>query len=293
VESRLAGWTKDGRDAVQRYKGAVLVLGAVLFAWLLAWVWIPYLGNYQYEARGSAWLFAGLGAGAVFFLVNALNLKSIGHRLEEKVHERAVEKLRAILESMVQTNANVAALNLIVPFPGRVIRAIPPESLLERMDGALKVRDRFNSIAAVIKARQAHVVDGAKHIEEHRDRVRRSIAAAGSGVFVGFFTYEVGESIMSYLHVTHQQDSSAMFYWLAANGERIRARGAAQAHGHADSGTVAHAPALHPDFVAAYHKPELYAHSWLLTITIIVSALTAWIAMRKPAAEQAGGHGHH
>jgi hypothetical protein len=57
--------------------------------------------------------------------------------------------------------------------------------------------------------------------------------------------------------------------------------------------TTAHGPVLDPDFVNGYHRPELYAQSWLLTITLVVSVLTAWIAIRKPPAEQAAGHAHH
>jgi hypothetical protein len=327
LEGIVAQGTASLRKAMQENKVSVLLLGVLLFAWVLGWVWIPYLGDYRYEARGVEVLLLLLGGGAVFFLFNALNLKSVEQRLEETMHEQAVDKLNAILASLVQSNANVAALNLTMPLPGRVGSGLPPESLMDQMDCALKVKERFKSISSVIKARQAHVVDGAKHIEEHRDRVRRSIAAAGSGVFVGFFTYEVGESVMRFLHVIHQQDPSAMLYWLFANSDRIRvvAQPAPSVHaltsnlaaptaganegviapvaaladsshfqrGPVETHTVAHGPTLDAHFVTSYHKPELLAHSWLLTITITVSVLTAWIAMRKPAAEQSGGHGHH
>ena len=102
---------------------------------------------------------------------------------------------------------------------------------------------------------------------------------------------------MNYLHLTHQQDNGAMLHWLFVNSDILRAGGNLQhAHQATHESSAGHGhPQLTPEFVplANFHKPELFAHSCLLTITIIVSVLTAWIAMRKPAAEQGAGHGHH
>lgn len=296
-EDWLARRTAAMRETLHRWKLLAGLFTVLLFAWILFWVWVPYTGNYAYEPIGSdilACLLVGVGA---FFLLNTLNLKTIPDRLDEKVHELAVDELNALLASLVQTNANVASVNLADGAFSAYDDGMAPEALLCRMDDTLHMKERLKSIEAVIKARQAHVLDGAHHIKEHRDRVRRSIAAAGSGVFVGFFTYEVGESVMGYVHVTHQQDSSSMLHWLFANSANIRADERSTKHAAAAphaTATSAHGhPQLDPEFVSNFHKPELYAHSWLLTITIIVSALTAWIAMRKPAEEQGGGHGHH
>jgi hypothetical protein len=353
IEHQSAIVTQKAQHWIEHNKGRVYLMSMMGFSLTMLWVWIPYVLGYHHAF--SSWLgwilFALFGIGGILFLLNALNLKSVDLRIEEKIHEETIERLNVTLASLVQTNANVAAINLHPRPPA----GFPSELLLHQMDDALHLKERLVSIEGVIKAREIHLASSVSHIEEHRDSVRRSIMAAGSGVFVGFFTYEVGESLMDYLHVTHQEDKSAMLYWLMANGERIKPHAtatpespvsapadqsaarlqrpaetkqeqgrnpAARAHARIgppgddldaisalpqqtasaqaeafDSGhtvhTTAHGPVLDPDFVNGYHRPELYAQSWLLTITLVVSVLTAWIAIRKPPAEQAAGHAHH
>ncbi|MES2901575.1 MAG: hypothetical protein V4723_17735 [Pseudomonadota bacterium] len=319
MEDALAHAMRNIRENLRQYAGRRNFALLCTFAWTLVWIWIPIWDDGKYEPILAPVLGFILLLLGIFFVLNALNLKTIKERLEEKVHEAAVEKLDELLASLVQNNVNVAALNVK---DARVIRAneqsdvpgyaerltdaldgqasyvgITSEALLQRMDQTLHMKERLNSIEAVIKARQTHVLHGAKHIKDHRDRVRRSIAAGGSGVFVGFFTYEVGESVMEYMHVTHQQDSSAMMHWLIANGPRISGQSKPN-QGHLSAGSTAAyttgaQPKLDLEFARSFHTPQLYAHSMLLTITIVVSVLTAWIAMRKPASEQAGAHGHH
>ena len=144
---------------------------AVLFAWTMTWVWVPYIFGHPYNASGAAVLGGFLLFGLFFFLLNTLNLKTVMEKLEEKVHEAAVDRLNAVLASLVQTNTNVASVNLLQDSRNRSFDGIASESLLQRMDDALQVKGRLKSIESVIKARQLHVVDGAKHIQEHRDRV--------------------------------------------------------------------------------------------------------------------------
>lgn len=321
-EDRLARWTESMRELSQDKKGVALFINVALLVSTICWVWLPYRYGHN-SPMFDVVLGVLLCIGLIFMLLNALNLKSVKQRLEEHLHEVAVDGLNNVLAALVQSNANVAATYIEVASNVGVADGVAPEPLLCEMDRALNLKDRLNSIEAVVKARQAHVTTGVKHIEEHRDRVRRSITAAGSGVFVGFFTYEVGESVMNYLHLTHQQDQGAMLYWLFANNARItnsaRQDDAPEVHAHAmpavsvpagapgaqppalakvaaqgeTASTVHHGQKLNTVFVESFHRPELLAHSMLLTITIIVSVFTAWIAMRKPAAEQAGGHGHH
>jgi hypothetical protein len=356
IEHHLAIVMQTAQHWIEHHKGWVYLISMAAFSAAMVWVWMPYVLGYHHALSSAlGWILFGLfGAGGILFLLNALNLKSVDLRIEEKIHEETIERLNVTLASLVQTNANVAAINL----HPRPQEGFPSELLLHQMDDALHLKERLVSIEGVIKAREVHLASSVSHIEEHRDSVRRSIMAAGSGVFVGFFTYEVGESLMDYLHVTHQEDKSAMLYWLMANSERIRphaeatpgapaspaathsvaflqgaaatnqhsneqglnpaprqhhrmgppgddldatnalsqlrsgVQGEASASGHPVQ-TTAHGPALDPDFVKGYHRPELYAQSWLLTITLVVSVLTAWIAIRKPAAEKAAGHAHH
>jgi hypothetical protein len=339
LESTLANWTASLHRRTADHKGAVFLTSLLLFAATICWLWAPYWNDDAPGATVSGWWLAALvAAGALFFLMNALNLRSVEQKLEENVHEHAVEMLNGILGTLVQTNANVAAANLGQHDQHGPEQFVPPEVLLRQMDEALHLKERRASIEDAIRTRQAHVGELASQIEHQRDRVRRSITAAGSGVFVGFFTHEVGESVMKYMHLTHREDPNAMLFWLFANGSAsphpaatssARPAHAAEAQhkqlqaapalpappsghaqavppahapalparpaGHEQAVPQAHAPSLDPTFVAAFHKPELFAHTVLLTVTITVSILTAWITMRKPASEQGAGHasGHH
>lgn len=304
-------------DFVHRHKGWLYGGVFAMLVLTLYWVWFP---EFQYWSELGKLLTGTSVAGGIVFLLYALNLKVLKTRIAEQLHENSTKKLNKTMAGLIQTNANVAALNM-EPLQQD---AYVSDLLLCKMDQALHLKERLTSIEKVIKARATYVGADALHIEQHRDRVRRSITAAGSGVFVGFFTYEVGESVMSYLHVTHHQDQNSMLYWLFANGERIKAQQgyaaalpapqetqethaaqASDAHetpkavqsGHQEAAVASHTvhpgPAIDPEFIQAYHDPEVFAHSVLLTLTIVFSLITAWIAIRKPEAEQGGGHGHH
>ena len=53
-------------------------------------------------------------------------------------------------------------------------------------------------------------------------------------------------------------------------------------------------PALIQDhFKKQYQQSEMQAYGILLSITLVVSLIAAAIGWRKPAEEQAGGHGGH
>lgn len=305
MENSMARFAQSFHDKVHRQKSLLYLAMFIALAIVLFWVWIPYRFH---SIPLTAWSWLGTIlvalclAGGVVFLLYALNLKQLRHHIEETLYKRSTDRLHETMAELVQANANVAVVNLSPePQDGPV-----SELLLCKMDQNLHLKERLTSIESVIKARAAYLSANAQHIEKHRDRVRRSITAAGSGVFVGFFTYEVGESLMSYLHVAHHQDPNAMLYWLIANIDRIKVKdGHAEvlpAPDHASAThqetiaaphTVQHGHEIDAAFLATYHQPELYAHSWLLTLTIVFSVITAWIAIRKPEAEQSGGHGHH
>ena len=255
--------------------------GVIGLVFLLAflWIWSPYWGWWP-GLRFVFSLLLGLSLpfAALIFTLSALNVKTLQRRIEEKMYERTSEKLAGCMTTLVQTNLNVASLN-ITPDAGG---PHPPEALLSKMDKALELKDRLTSIERVIKAREEHLSNGYKHIAEHRDQVRRTVTAAASGITVGFFTYEVGESIIEYTHVSHNQDPRAMLQWmLALNEEPVTAA----------RSTLSPAPSEY--FKKTFHEPHLFGHSLLLTLTLVASVLTAWIAMRKPAEEQKQSHGHH
>lgn len=303
LENWLARRAECLHEAVHHHKGWLYAIVCIMLALTLGWVWLP--ASIYWSQLG--WLLTALSViGGAVFLLYALNLKLLSNRILEKLHENSTEKLNHTMAELVQANTNVAAMNLATLPENTYVS----ELLLCQMDQALHLKERLTSIEGVIKARATYLSVSVQHIEQHRDRVRRSITAAGSGVFVGFFTYEVGESVMSYMHVTHHQDQNSMLYWLFANGERIKVKqghalalpeqaqaGEIHAAPHENAVTASHTvhpgPAIDPEFIQAYHEPEVFAHSVLLTLTIVFSLITAWIAIRKPESEQGGGHGHH
>ena len=357
-EHFCAPYVTQFQNAMSAHKTVVMVATCLSVMLALVWAWWPYLFGYNHVGFSIIgwWLFLVGVTGGLVLLVSALNLKSLPIRIEELVNGGTIERLNSTLVSLVQTNANVAAIN-VVPVPRE---GLPSELLLHEMDKTLHLKERLVSIEGVIKARESHLISNLRHLEEHRDRVRRNIIAAGSGVFVGFFTYEVGESIMEYLHVSHRQDAKAMLYWLiksdlkrpqvessmivnnistnslsyqidpakfdrnhwksASNGRTKASGNAADAvksdtsqsisprlsslqplkaqAGSTSAGTstpleVADKPTFDRIFLDEFHRPELFAQSCLLTATIIISVLAAWITVRKPSAEKLSGHGHH
>jgi uncharacterized membrane protein len=250
---------------------------------------------------------------AVFFALLALNFKNIEDRVHDKILEETNEKLGKILSELTQTNANVASLNTLPQAVGHV-----PELLLRHFDEVLHTKETVAGLEKVILARQREVTAQVHHVKEHQERARRAATAAAGGVFTGFFTFEVGERVFKFMHLIHGQDERSMFFWLTteaqqfANPDLVNAKKRMppemmkEAHGKCVTDnpnthlTACKAIELKLDpahiqdhFMKQYQQSEMQAYGILLSITLVVSLIAAAIGWRKPAEEQAGGHGGH
>lgn len=242
------------------------------------------------------------------FALLALNFKNIEDRVHDKILENANFKLGKILSELTQTNANVASLNTIPEPAGHV-----PEMLLRHFDEVLHVKDAVTGLEKVILARQRNVAAQVSHVKEHQERARRAATAAAGGVFTGFFTFEVGERVFKFMHLIHGQDDRSMFFWLTTEAghftnpdlvntqkrlppELLESYKNCIADGGKSCTTVQQTLGpgqIREHFLKHYQQSEMHAYGVLLAITLVVSLIAAAIGWRKPAEEQAGGHGGH
>lgn len=242
----------------------------------------------------------------------SLNLRTINDRIEEKIEATTSDELDKTLSSLTQNNASVAALHTNPEPIGFV-----PELLLRKLDDEFRTKEAVGSLEKVILARKRDMTMRVLHIKEHQQKARRAATAAAGGVFTGFFTFEVGESVFKYSHFQHGSDDRSMFYWLATEAGHF---------GNPDlknekamppkevTGYIQECLKMHGDtykacievkkeliqtqggkfdayFKQQYHDSELFGYGMLLIITLTVSLIAGLIGWRKPADEQTGGHG--
>lgn len=285
---------------------AVICLATILAA--LGFIWAPYLDlptaavpwRELRPVFGYITLTGAIIVGLIF-LFFALNFRTLAERAGEMLIEWRTHRFADLVASLGSANANVAASRIGIKWARyhmdtasvkeeSVELCVPwiPEGLLARFDEQLHVKERLTSLERVLKAHDTQTAEKMHHIEEDRARARRTVTAAASGIFVGLVTSEVGEMVLQYQHVAGSSDQNALLYWLVEQREAI----AGQASHSAAEGAGHHSSPEH-EYAHRFHHEELWAHSLLLTITLVFSLIAAWIAIRKPASEQAGGHGHH
>lgn len=268
--------------------------GVALVCLALVWIWMPvwWPHNPHREALETAWwraprawisiVLALSAVGMVLaFLLVASSFKTLKEKLDEKLAEKLDHDIAQLSSDLTQSNLNVGALHMQM-HDERHSPAVP-EHVLRAMDDGLRIKDALASLEKVIQARQRNVQNQLNHFKEERQRARRAVTAAAGGMVVGYFTYEVGESVLKYIHVTHWADDRDLQYWLHADpkGKQLQ-------QGQSISGR---------DIVSYYdkefHHHELAGQAWLLTSILLVSLLAGWLGWRKPPEEQAGGHGGH
>jgi hypothetical protein len=245
---------------------------------------------------------------AAFFALLALNFKNKNDRAEDQILQETNKRLGEILSELTQTNANVASSNTHPRATGYV-----PELLLRHFDEVLHTKEAVTGLEKVILARQRDVAAQVHHVKEHQERARRAATAAAGGVFTGFFTFEVGERVFKFMHLIHRQDERSMFFWLTteaqqfANPDLVNAQKRSPpelleaykncvAEGGKNCTTVQQTLSptqIREHFLKQYQHSEMHAYGVLLAITLAVSLIAAAIGWRKPAEEQAGGHGGH
>lgn len=238
-----------------------------------------------------------------FFFV-ASGFRTLDYKVEEKLTENLDHSISKISSEVTQMNLNAAALHVQI---GDVSYSpLVPDHVLRALDDGLRVKEAVASLENVIQTRQRNVKRQIDHYKEEREKVRRAVTAAAGGIFVGYFTYEAGEAVLKYIHVKGRADDRDLWYWLhAPEGHRPPTEGQSSSKDvlskadireledrHLNTETSA-ARAMHEVYEQKFHHHELLGQATLLTITLLVSLLAAWLGWRKPPEEQAGGHGGH
>lgn len=283
--------------------GATSLPGALL-VWL-AWPMLKYGQHGQTPDAFDFVILILLGCAATILLLVASNFQTRVQKDHLKAYEKAKGCLDEILSSFAQTNANVAALN----FTHKIV-GIVDETRLRELDDAFRTKEAVISLESVIRARQRYVHENVAGLLERQQRARRTVLAAGSGMFAGYFTYEVGGSVMKFVDLPAGFDEHSYGFWMAMKNPQ--ARFVTDTTG--DTTTKPCVLELLPyppsgsetfsvinlqvtpekckaaqeiaDFRAKYHKDELMDAGVLLIVTLIVSLVTAWVAVRKPEKEQ-------
>jgi hypothetical protein len=238
-----------------------------------------------------------------FFFV-ASGFRTLGYKVEEKLTESLDHSISKISSELTQMNLNAAALHVQI---GDVSYSpVVPDHVLRALDDGLRVKEAVASLENVIQTRQRNVKREIDHYKEEREKARRAVTAAAGGIFVGYFTYEAGEAVLKYIHVKGRADDRDLWYWLhAPEGHRSSTEGQSSSkdvlskadirelkdrHLNTETST---AISMHEVYEEKFHHHELLGQATLLTITLFVSLLAAWLGWRKPPEEQAGGHGGH
>lgn len=267
-----------------------------LVVFMLATIWKPLTQDHGPALIGAfadglpfklAAGLIGLAYVGVFLLITS-NFRGMADKLIEENLEAAADEIARVASHLMHTNANVAAL-YVEPAPSNPYVS---ETLLRHLDAAMQTKATVASLGNVIASRERMASDRLKQIREHQQRARQAVTAAGGGVFVGFFTYEVGESVLRYMHSAQRADDSELQYWLFTTAG-IQAHPDLQKARNEGRTEIQSSRDLESHYLEAFHHHQMLGQATLLSITLIVSLVAAWIGWRKPAEEQAGGHGGH
>jgi len=293
-ENKAAQCADYLREWIASHRGIAGVTCIVVALAALFWIWEPTskLGWNSIHTVTSLFLLLVLLTLPLFFLLIASNFEKIGDKIDRRLHEKLQEEIDNIASELAQTNLSTASRHVVEESSISAITPAThyvPEPILRRLDEAMQIRESMNSLSKVLHERQRHVQESVKHLEEHRQRARRAVTAAAGGIFVGYFTYEMGESVLKYVHTAQGADGRSLEYWLFTV-PGVHAHLDLQKSGRTDVKTLAE---LKTDYEMDFHHHELFGQAVLLTVTLIAALLAAWIGWRKPPEEQASGHGGH
>lgn len=255
-----------------------------------------------------------------FFSMSVFGVFSFGFALMRKQGKTSGDyEIDELAKMAAEFRSDLSQINLKVAsgyaeFNGSPLEASlpPPEGVLRKIDDILQVKSSLDSLDKVIATQLQSVSTDHKKKQELRLHVYQNIVAAGSGIFTGFFTYEVGESVLKFIHATQYADDRSLQYWLFTKaGVFASLQGTGQPSVQApvlpvvgsisaekgatlENATTAQSISeldhfYHENFV--HH--ELTGQAWLLTITIVVSWIAGYIGWHKPHSEHSSGHENH
>ena len=244
-------------------------------------------------------------------LLILLNPKTIADEDRLKAAKKLDEALDQITSDLTQANLVVAAMHIYVDNKPAKMDTMADELFLRKLDDELRVKESLVSVEKVILARKRDVDELTREFQAEQLRVRKALTSSVSGVGVGFLTYELGGAVKNFVLLTNQQHAVNFGFWLEAvvqhdsapkgdgdNSSRSwqpadadvsslaamrRLSPEAREAGNPETATVY--SQLEKHFQTHYHRAELMSESVLLTVTLLVSLMAAWVGWRKSADE--------
>ncbi len=316
-EDRLASLRKmlvknpDSPRVMLSLMGIGVVLG---FLYL---IWRPYLHTVSDYSDGGLMrvlpvflVIAGtlMLAGLLLILLNPQTKVETDRLAAAKELNEALDK---ITTDLTQANLVVAAMHIYVDNKPAKMDTKADELFLRKLDDELRVKESLVSVEKVILARKRDVDELTREFRAEQLRVRKALTSSVSGVGVGFLTYELGGAVKNFVLLTNQQHAVNFGFWLEAvvqhdsapkgdgdNSSRSwqpadadvsslaamrRLSPEAREAGNPETATVY--SQLEKHFQTHYHRAELMSESVLLTVTLLVSLMAAWVGWRKSADE--------
>ncbi len=296
-------------DIFERIKNAPGITFSTTCFFLSICIWLPILIPAHYKFN-TLWamvpliIISSIWLGFPFFTSIRNILKTEN---EDEFIKETIKNLKKIQSDLSLINTKVAACH--IAFDDKVRSRdfalwYVAEPILRDIDDKLKIKQAFASLDKVINMQSLLAVH--KDDKEHRLHAAKSITAAGSGIFTGFFTYEVGESVLKYIHATGNADDRSLHYWLytkagVAAGKVENVEFSSVVAEHTTSTTAeagkSHTTSTTAELDKAYHEKfahhEIMGQACLLTVTLIVTFLAMYISYKKPHDAGEAGHGHH
>jgi hypothetical protein len=223
--------------------------------------------------------------GGLFILIIASPL-SYQERKGAMASSKLDETLSEVTTELTQMNLNVAALHVKVD--GIPMNPIVDERWLRSLDERLNVRESLVSVEKVILARQRDVGDVSKSILQDRRRAGRAVTSSISGVSVGFFTYQLGGAVKNYLLMSGGLQHPPKLPDLACSAEDQssgKCKISDNSVANPNYARLSHAELQQYDLNSKYYEPELMAEAILLTVTLMISIIAAWIGWLNAANE--------
>lgn len=223
------------------------------------------------------------------FILVSMDFQPKEERDAIKKHEEIHHSLTTHMHNITQTTLSVALGNLErSPKPNTY--SYIPEILVAEMDREIGTDEAVDGFEKLIRNRMKSTEITVKRAHEGQQHARRTVMAAGSAVFTGFFAYEVGEAIIHYQHLQSKCDVVSFYYWnFSQIGKAVPASNPPDHTTYANTVSQQHVCSSYEDF----HAHELSSTGILLLATLAVSLLTAMIAIRRPSDEHEGNHEHH
>lgn len=231
--------------------------------------------------------------------------KKQGKTIEDKLVENVSEVAIAFRSRLSQVNLKVASGYASINDEHlEADRSLVPESFLRKIDDILGIKAAFESLDKVIATQLQSVTNDHKKKQEHRLHSYQNIVAASSGIFTGFFIYEVGDSVLKYIHASELTDDRSLQYWFstragvnATNLASSKQNGSSSnylPYGEKEHGIeTVNISVLDKTYQNYFVHHELVGQAWLLTITILVTWFAGYVGWHKHHDENDGGHEHH